>query len=85
MKLTFYVAKEDLRRILLTAAASAVFTIGLAFGVAAVVSNDVEDTTLQTVQTVQVQGEETRDLLCDILAKSKTPAIRRAVANHCGP
>ena len=83
MKATIEILKADLRRAIAYASLSAIFTIALAFGIASVVGNQVEDETNNTVQVILDESQHTRRLLCDVLIHSDNQDIRRAVKDNC--
>lgn len=79
----YVIVKSELRRILIYALASAFMTIGLAWGIASVVEDNVEEDTQRTVLVIQNQAQETQDLLCDILAEAESKGVQKAVAKYC--
>lgn len=72
MRETWTIAKHEVKRILLYALASAIMTIGLAFGVGSVVRSQAA-----------IEASKTRDLVCAILVNSDNPDIVRAVKLYC--
>lgn len=83
MKATIEILREDFRRALMYGAVAAVLTIALAFGVAAVVGDEVENDTNRTVQVVLDESAHTRQLLCDVLIQADNPDIRDAIKENC--
>lgn len=80
---TIHVLWSELKRMVAYGVVCAIITIGLAFGVAAIVGNDVADSTNHTAVVVLEQARETQALLCDILRNAETKEIRQAVAEYC--
>lgn len=81
----FTVSWRGLGRMIAYGTASAVMTIGFAFGVASVVKDQTEQDTQEAVQVVVQQVVETQLLICGILKNADNPDIREAVRLYCPP
>lgn len=81
----FSVSWDGVRRVAAYAVATSLMTIGLAFGVAAVVRDQTEANTAAAVQVIVQQVQDTQALICGILKNAESPQVRDAVAKYCPP
>lgn len=83
MQTTITILKDDLRRAFIYGLFAAVMTIALAFGVAAVIGDRLEEETSRQVTVVLQESQATRDLLCDVLAGADDKQIIAAIERNC--
>lgn len=81
----FEVSWDGIKRVMAYAVASALMTIGLAFGIAAVVHDQTEADTKAAVLVVVQRVDDTQRLICGILKNADNPDIRQAVERYCPP